>query len=116
MESALRAEKLKPKKHLDVFGRPDFAFLRERVAVFCDSHFWHGFKWKEKKKEIRRNKLFWIAKISANMRRDIQVNKKLRKDGWLVLRFWEHQILRSPAKCADAVQKAVVSRRTDRTI
>lgn len=79
MESALRNEKLKPKKHLDVFGRPDFAFPPEKIAVLCDSHFWHGFKWKEKK-EIRRNKLFWISKISANIRRDKQDNEQLKKD------------------------------------
>lgn len=45
MNDALRRQNLKPKKHYDVSGKPDFAFPRDKVAVFCDSHFWHGYKW-----------------------------------------------------------------------
>lgn len=26
-----------------VFGKPDFAFKARKIAVFCDSEFWHGF-------------------------------------------------------------------------
>jgi DNA mismatch endonuclease Vsr len=111
MEAALKQERLKPKKHFHVFGRPDFAFPLARVAVFCDSHFWHGYNWKEKRKELRRNRAFWISKISANIRRDDEVNQQLRKDGWLVFRFWEHQILKSSKNCAKTIRKALNSRR-----
>src|SRR5258707_12794462 len=104
MEVALRRLKLTPKKHFEVFGKPDFAFPRARVAVFCDSHCWHGYKWEHKKKEIRRNKSFWISKITANIKKDRRVKRQLVRDGWLVLRFWEHQIIQSPQNCAETIQ------------
>ena len=111
METALLEQKLRPRKHFNVFGKPDFAFPRERVAVFCDSHFWHGYKWKEKKKELRRNKSFWISKITANIDRDRVVNRQLVGEGWQVIRFWEHQIIRAPRKCAETVLKATKIRK-----
>lgn len=107
MDSALRRENLKPARHPRMFGRPDFIFRRARVAVFCDSHFWHGYNWKVKQKEIRRNRSFWVPKILSNMRRDRVVSHRLRREGWTVLRFWEHQILRSPDRCAARVKEAV---------
>jgi DNA mismatch endonuclease Vsr len=111
MEAALREEKLKPKKYHDVIGKPDFAFPRDKVAVFCDSHFWHGYRWAAKQKEIRRNKSFWIPKIAANIKRDRRVNRQLKKEGWFVLRFWEHQILKSAQDCAAAVKRTLKSKR-----
>ncbi len=111
MEKALVHAKLRPTKHLKILGRPDFAFPRAMVAVFCDSHFWHGYNWKIKKKEIRSNRSFWLPKIFRNMRRDRFVNRCLREEGWTVLRFWEHQILRSPDECAARVKNAITTRR-----
>src|ERR1035438_771209 len=66
---AFKAAKLSPLEHPPVLGRPDFAFVAQRVAIFCDSHFWHGYRWKEKSKEIKRNRQFWLNKIESNMRR-----------------------------------------------
>jgi len=111
MEAALRNEKLRPKKHFDVFGKPDFAFPRAKVAVFCDSHFWHGYEWAIKQKEIRRNKSFWISKITDNIKRDRRVKRRLEREGWLVLRFWEHQILKSPQNCAGTIRQALKSKK-----
>lgn len=90
-----------------VFGHPDIAFIGEKIAVFCDSEFWHGFNWEEKKKEIKSNKEFWINKIERNMQRDIEVNTRLNEDGWTVLRFWGKDIKKDTAKCADIIEKAV---------
>ena len=112
MEAALRRAKLRPRKHRKMFGRPDFVFPRAMVAVYCDSHFWHGYKWKVKQKEIRRNRSFWVPKILSNMRRDRLVNRRLREGGWMVLRFWEHQILRFPDLCAACVKEAVTGTRS----
>lgn len=90
-----------------VFGHPDIAFIGKKIAVFCDSEFWHGFNWEEKKKEIKSNKEFWIKKIERNMERDIEVNTRLKEEGWIVLRFWGKDIKKDTAKCADIIEKAV---------
>jgi DNA mismatch endonuclease Vsr len=112
MEAALLKMKLRPIKHPEMFGRPDFVFPRKRVAIFCDSHFWHGYNWKVRKQEIRRNRLFWVPKILSNIRRDRLVNRRLREEGWAVLRFWEHQILGTPERCAALVKQTLMGRKT----
>ncbi|MEI6784217.1 MAG: DNA mismatch endonuclease Vsr [Verrucomicrobiota bacterium] len=74
-------------------GRPDFVLVAQRIAVFCDSNFWHGYRWgKRFQATLKKNRTFWIRKIEANRRRDRRVNRRLRSLGWTVLRFWEHEI------------------------
>lgn len=113
LEKALRKEKLRPRKHVVMFGRPDFAFIQAKIAVFCDSHFWHGYNWKVKKREIRRNRSFWVPKILGNVKRDRLVNRHLRRAGWIVVRFWEHEILKNSAHCAERVKVALEARRNE---
>ena len=90
-----------------VFGKPDIVFIGKKVAVFCDSEFWHGYDWEHKKVEIKSRRDFWIPKIERNMQRDIEVTEKLTADGWTVLRFWGNDIKKNPGKCADVIEKAV---------
>ena len=73
-------------------GKPDIAFIKKKVAVFCDSEFWHGFDWEHRKSDIKSNRDFWIPKIEKNIARDEKVNAALEADGWIVLRFWGQQI------------------------
>ena len=90
-----------------VFGKPDIVVIGKKVAVFCDSEFWHGYDWEHKKVEIKSRRDFWIPKIERNMQRDIEVTEKLTADGWTVLRFWGNDIKKNPGKCADVIEKAV---------
>ena len=46
-----------------IVGKPDIAFIKKKVAVFCDSEFWHGFDWEYRKSDIKINRDFWIPKI-----------------------------------------------------
>ena len=46
-----------------VFGKPDIAFIGKKVAVFCDSEFWHGYNWEERKHDFKSHQEFWIPKI-----------------------------------------------------
>jgi DNA mismatch endonuclease, patch repair protein len=77
-------------------GTPDFVFIKKKVIIFVDGEFWHGYKWREKKKRIKTNRTYWINKIEGNIKRDKRVSRKLRKEGWKVLRIWEYQIKRNP--------------------
>ena len=90
-----------------VYGHPDIAFLGKKVAVFCDSEFWHGYDWENRKKDIKSNQEFWLAKISRNIERDREVNERLKTEGWTVLRFWGKDIQRSTSKCADIIEEEV---------
>jgi DNA mismatch endonuclease (patch repair protein) len=94
-------------KHPKIFGKPDFAYLKLKIAVFADSDFWHGFDWEKKKDEIKSNREFWLKKIERNMVRDTEVTYSLQKEGWLVIRLWGHDILRNPNKCQTAIKEAI---------
>ena len=93
-----------------IYGKPDIAFIGKKVAVFCDSEFWHGFDWEERKKDFKSHQEFWIPKIERNMQRDIEVNEKLQSEGWTVLRFWGKDIKKNTAQCADQIEKVVRSK------
>ena len=90
-----------------VFGHPDIAFIGKKVAVFCDSEFWHGHDWENRKNDIKSNREFWISKIERNIDRDTEVNKYLMAHGWIVIRFWGKEIISDVEKCADVIETAL---------
>lgn len=94
-----------------VYGHPDIVFLGKKIAVFCDSEFWHGYDWENRKKDIKSHQDFWIPKIERNIRRDNEVNAVLQESGWTVLRFWGKQIKSNTAECADIIEEAVRRKR-----
>lgn len=90
-----------------IFGIPDFAFESQKVVVFLDGCFWHGCKLC--KNIPTSNREFWLQKIERNRKHDIQVTRKLRRDGWQVIRFWEHQIKKNPNDCIEKIINTIYS-------
>ena len=80
-------------------GKPDLVFNKYKVVIFVDGEFWHGYKWPEKKPKIKANRKYWIKKIERNMERDLENNNYLVSNGYVVLRFWEHEIKKDLAGC-----------------
>ncbi len=80
------------RRHQNLFGRPDFTFRRQRVVIFVDGCFWHGCP--RHSNMPANNREFWEKKLSGNKTRDRLVSRTLRKDGWHVLRIWEHDLRR----------------------
>jgi len=107
MELTRRGITTYSKNDKTVFGKPDFVFKARKVAVFCDSEFWHGYDWENAQKNIKSNRDFWIPKIERTIERDKEVTKKLLQDGWTVLRFWERDIKKSISECVDDVIAAL---------
>ena len=93
-----------------IYGKPDIVFIGRKIAVFCDSEFWHGYNWEERKKDFKSHQEFWIPKIERNMERDAEVTAKLESEGWTVIRFWGNEIKKNTAHCADLIEKAVHSK------
>ncbi len=87
-----------------VFGKPDIVFSRQKVAIFCDSEFWHGKKYLFGEK-FKTNPGFWEAKIERNIKRDIEVNDILKSEGWTIVRFWGKDIKENSDKCINKVIK-----------
>jgi len=89
-----------------VFGKPDISFRSKKVAIFCDSEFWHGKKFING--EIpKTNKEFWEDKFKKNILRDKKVNETLYNEGWKVIRIWEKDIKKNVSKCADKIEKVL---------
>ncbi len=112
IEIALRKELWKrglryQKNVTSIFGTPDLVFKIKKVAVFCDSEFWHGYDWEERKKDFKSHQGFWIPKIERNMERDKEVSAELQKQGWVVLRFWGNEIKKNIGECVDIIEKTV---------
>lgn len=95
------------KNYKGLIGKPDIVITKHRIAVFCDSDFWHGYDWENRKARIKSNQNYWIPKIERNMKRDREVTAALVEQGWIVLRFWEHTIRKELEECVDDIQEAV---------
>ena len=75
-----------------VFGHPDLCLPRLKIAIFCDSEFWHGYHFEENEAKIKTNRDYWIPKIKANIAREKIVNATLTGEGYTVLRYWGYEI------------------------
>lgn len=88
-------------------GKPDIVLQKYKVAIFCDSEFWHGYDWEIRKQDIKSNRDFWIKKIEGNIQRDVIVNKILKDQGWKVVRFWGKDIQKNLDACIDKIEKEI---------
>ena len=90
-------------------GKPDIVLTKYKIAIFCDSEFFHGKDWEVLKPRLEKgnNSEFWINKISRNIDRDEEVNKKLLFMGWTVIRFWGNDIKKSIDECMKVVEETI---------
>lgn len=86
----LSKHKLRPQRCVATLpGKPDFVFVKQRVVLFVDGDFWHGWRfpvWKHKLTD------YWQQKIERNRKRDRNNIRRLRRMGWQVLRLWSHEV------------------------
>jgi DNA mismatch endonuclease (patch repair protein) len=93
------------RRHLSLPGKPDFAFPKQKVAVFVDGCFWHGCP--KCYTRPKTNRKFWDKKREDNMARDKWVKFELRKKGWRILRLWEHSLAKQPDASLQRVVRAL---------
>lgn len=81
------------RKHADdVAGKPDVVFDSYQVAIFLDGCFWHGCPVCKRPLKPQTNQAYWEGKIQRNKERALKYNQQLQKQGWEVIRIWEHEI------------------------
>jgi DNA mismatch endonuclease Vsr len=110
LATILRRRKIRFRRHLrSLAGTPDFVLLHCRVAIFCDGDFWHGRHWAARlaRNEFKTRAEFWIDKIETNKRRDRRTSRKLQKSGWVVLRVWASDVIKSPERVGRRINRAV---------
>ena len=99
------------KNYKKLIGKPDIAITKYKIAVFCDSDYWHGYDWENRNQRIKSNRDYWVPKIERNMERDREVTAALQNEGWLVLRFWEWQIRKQLDECVETVLQSIEARK-----
>lgn len=90
----------------ELIGTPDFVFDKKHLAVFVDGCFWHGCPHCYRRPSS--SKIYWESKVKRNMARDKKVKSKLRRDGWSVIRVWEHE-LSNVSQVIDRIQRKLNS-------
>lgn len=88
-------------------GSPDIAITKQKIAVFCDSEFFHGKDWDLLKARLERGKnpQYWIRHIEGNMERDRRVDKELETLDWTVIRFWGNDIKKDLEGCLRVIEE-----------
>ncbi|MFR9271109.1 very short patch repair endonuclease [Clostridium sp. AF15-17LB] len=90
-------------------GSPDIVLTKYHICIFCDSEFFHGKDWLVLRPKLERgnNPGYWVRKISRNMERDDEVDKKLLFMGWTVIHFWGKDILKNTDECIKVIEETI---------
>ncbi len=78
------------RRNYKLFGKPDFVFPKQRLAIFLDGCFWHGHNCRNTKPKD--NAEYWQTKIARNQQRDKNVTETLTNNNWTVIRIWECEL------------------------
>ena len=91
----LRKNKIYFQRHYSkAVGKPDIALPSRKLAVFLDGDFWHGYQFVKWRRRIPKE--YWRLKIASNIARDSRNRRALRRQGWVVLRIWSHELATRP--------------------
>lgn len=106
VKQTLYPKGLRYRKHYKkLAGKPDIVFVKRKIAIFIDGDFWHGYNFGKTKNRLP--KKYWRGKIENNIKRDKKISKILKKAGWVVIRIWEHEIKKRPAKALNKIVYAL---------
>lgn len=96
-------------------GKPDIVLTKYKIAIFCDSEFFHGKDWESLRLRLEKgnNSEYWIKKILRNILRDEEVNKQLLFMGWSVIRFWGKDILKKTDECVRVIEETIFDSKLD---
>ena len=95
------------KNYKDLPGKPDIVLTKYKIAIFCDSEFFHGYNWEIKKQKLGHNREYWIKKIERNMARDRENDFKLIALNWIPIHFWGQEIQKHTEECVQAVEDLI---------
>ena len=97
------------KNYTELPGKPDIVLTKYKIAIFCDSEFFHGKDWEVLKPQLEKGKNadFWIEKISKNQQHDDDINKQLQFLGWAVIRFWGKDIMKKTDECIQVIEENI---------
>lgn len=97
------------KNYKNIPGSPDICLTKYKVAIFCDSEFFHGKNWEVLKPRLEKgnNGEYWVKKIQENIKRDEENDKKLLFLGWTIIHFWGNDILKNTDQCIQVIEETI---------
>lgn len=97
------------KNYKNLPGKPDIVLTKQKIAIFCDSEFFHGKDWEFKKAKLQKgnNAEYWIKKIERNMKRDAENDRRLLFMGWTVIHFWGQDIIKNTEECIRVIEEVI---------
>ena len=103
------------KNYKELYGKPDIVLTKYKIAIFCDSEFFHGKDWDKLKVRLEKGQHpeYWLKKITRNMVRDAENNEKLVSLGWTVLHFWGQDILKHLDVCLKTIEETIIDLQKD---
>lgn len=93
-------------------GSPDIVLTTKRIVIFVDGEFWHGYNWETRKQKLKSNRDYWIEKIEENIARDRKNDELLKRDGWIILHFWEKEVLKEFDRCFELILNTISTSET----
>lgn len=90
-------------------GSPDIVLIKYKIAIFCDSEFFHGKDWETLQNRLKKGKNpeYWIKKIERNRKRDWETDRSLFFLGWTPLHFWGQDILKHTDECIKVIEETI---------
>lgn len=116
LRKALWAKGIRYRKNYKAIpGRPDIALTKYKIAIFCDSEFFHGKEWDSLKPKLEKGKNpdYWIPKIERNMERDRDKDRQLEQEGWTVIHFWGKEISKDLDNCVKTIEEIIFERKIE---
>lgn len=97
------------KNYKELPGSPDICITKYKLAIFCDSEFFHGKDWEILKPKVEKgnNREYWVKKIQENINRNDRNDKELMFLGWTVIHFWGKEILKDTEECVKVIEEAI---------
>ena len=97
------------KNYTELPGKPDIVLTKYKIAIFCDSEFFHGKDWEVLKAKVEKgnNGEYWSKKIQENITRDNEKDKALNALGWTVIHFWGKDILKKTDECVKVIEETI---------
>jgi DNA mismatch endonuclease (patch repair protein) len=107
--AALKRLKLRLRRNVKTLpGKPDLVVQGSRLSIFVDGDFWHGREWFKHRRAPKANRKFWIDRFESNKRRDVRVDRHLRRLGWAVVRVWGSAVRRDADKVAHQIFRRIL--------
>lgn len=96
-------------------GKPDIVLSKYKIAIFCDSEFFHGKDWEILKPRLEKGKNpdYWVKKIERNIQRDEEKDQQLNFMGWTVVHFWGKDILKDTEQCVRVIEETIFDQKLE---